>query len=94
MKAFAIESIRSDAGREPGAFEIRGVAGEGGIAFRCPCGCGREGYCPFRNAEDVDRHPTWEWDGNREAPTLTPSILFIGGCQWHGFLTAGEWITV
>lgn len=36
----------------------------------------------------------WRWDGNRELPTLTPSILvspregFANG--WHGFLTAGK----
>jgi hypothetical protein len=35
----------------------------------------------------------WEWDGNREAPTLSPSILVHGGKGqpdiWHGFLRAG-----
>lgn len=45
-------------------------------------------------------HTFWHWDGNREAPTLTPSI----GCHpsanasaapgskysWHGHLTAGR----
>ena len=34
---------------------------------------------------------SWEWCGNREAPTLTPSINAqrpVGG--WHGWLTGGE----
>lgn len=35
----------------------------------------------------------WKWDGDRQRPTLSPSILHNkkhGGCGWHGFLTAGE----
>lgn len=32
--------------------------------------------------------PTWQWDGNADKPTLTPSIN-CRGC-WHGWLTAGE----
>lgn len=38
----------------------------------------------------------WLWDGNRERPTLTPSILIFmprpdGGRDelWHGYMTAG-----
>jgi hypothetical protein len=39
----------------------------------------------------------WGWDGNRDRPTLTPSINCIaekdgkptGGCGWHGHITAG-----
>ena len=30
----------------------------------------------------------WHWDGNKEAPTLKPSISAPG--QWHGYLTAGR----
>lgn len=33
-------------------------------------------------------HRVWGWDGNREAPTLTPSIHSPG--QWHGHLRAGK----
>lgn len=43
----------------------------------------------------------WQWDGNREAPTLSPSILVNGGDgqggrkeKWHGFLRAGKLETV
>lgn len=37
----------------------------------------------------------WEWDGNREEPTLTPSILVWGNgkdqpATWHGYLRAGK----
>ena len=30
----------------------------------------------------------WQWDGNEEKPTLTPSILFNG--SWHGWLRNGR----
>lgn len=44
-----------------------------------------------------DRCHVWQWDGNRERPTITPSINCIaekdgkptGGCGWHGFITNG-----
>jgi hypothetical protein len=32
--------------------------------------------------------PAWKWDGNREAPTLSPSINVID--RWHGYLKAGK----
>ena len=31
--------------------------------------------------------PVWQWDGNKEAPTLSPSINVIG--VWHGWLKNG-----
>ena len=31
---------------------------------------------------------SWTWNGNREKPTLSPSIN-CHGC-WHGFITDGE----
>ena len=30
----------------------------------------------------------WDWDGNRETPTFTPSIN-CGSC-WHGYIRAGR----
>lgn len=36
-------------------------------------------------------NPSWQWDGNFEAPTLTPSVNCVSGCGWHGFLKAGVW---
>lgn len=30
----------------------------------------------------------WGWDGNEDAPTLTPSIHEVG--HWHGFLRSGK----
>lgn len=34
--------------------------------------------------------PSWEWDGNREKPTLTPSIHTHG--HWHGWVRNGEMV--
>lgn len=32
--------------------------------------------------------PQWDWDGNREAPTFSPSIN-CGSC-WHGYIRNGR----
>lgn len=87
-----------------GLFDIgNGVEGypgsTGHILFICPNGkrcCVLLGptFVP-RPAED--KFNVWGWDGNRERPTITPSINCIaekdgkptGGCGWHGFITNG-----
>lgn len=66
------------------------------IIHGCPCGCGTLGAVHLKPYGGRDR-PVWQWDGNRDAPTLTPSILIhqlddsgkIIGEHWHGYLTAG-----
>jgi len=55
----------------------------------CPCGCGSTMNLPLCQGEKVDR--AWLWDGNREKPTLEPSIRDLSGCRFHGFLRAGVW---
>lgn len=59
------------------------------ILFICPNGqrCGVDISEAPRGTGDP---PEWGWDGNYDAPTLTPSINCIGGCGWHGFITKGE----
>jgi hypothetical protein len=34
--------------------------------------------------------PQWNWDGNRENPTFTPSIDCSGHCGFHGYIRAGH----
>jgi len=34
----------------------------------------------------------WEFDGNCDEPTITPSIFINQPTGWHGYLTKGEWI--
>jgi len=57
----------------------------GGVAFDCP-GCGGDSYVPVDAGGDG-----WMWDGNEQAPTLTPS-LGQRCCPWHGYLTAGKFV--
>jgi hypothetical protein len=56
-----------------------------GIVFLCPCGCGAHRAARFGGIN----HPTWTWNGDKEKPTLTPSLLSTTGCKWHGYLTEG-----
>lgn len=76
---------------EPGEFFLTEPnEAEGGVrrlSFRCPCGCGD--LCGIRvNDDGSTRNYAWAWDGNKESPTTTPSIL-INKDHWHGYLTAG-----
>jgi hypothetical protein len=43
--------------------------------------------------QDTHPRPMWQWDGNREAPTLNPSILHHSNPPWHGYLRAGQLVT-
>lgn len=66
-------------------------AGVQGFGIKC-AGCGHESYLTV----DGESHG-WKWDGNREHPTLTPSVFHTkekGGCGWHGYLRSGEWVPV
>lgn len=62
------------------------------IMLRTPDGSER-GYLsglPLRPLKDPGPH--WDWDGNENAPTLTPSILRYPTWHrpgWHGFMRAG-----
>ncbi|MBI1179092.1 MAG: hypothetical protein GC201_00940 [Alphaproteobacteria bacterium] len=80
-------------GVPPGAFEFYVTAEHdpAGMVYLCPCGCGRKGALEFR-LPGAGR-PSWIWDGDRERPTLTPSVhhLIGGKTHWHGHLTAGVW---
>lgn len=37
---------------------------------------------------DDEPHPSWEWDGDEEKPTLKPSVHYVG--RWHGWFRAGR----
>lgn len=97
MKALIVDKVRSEAGQQAGAMELRrwpeghDEPGVAGIAFRCPCGCGEDSWLPVNRPGGESRG--WTWDGNLEAPTLAPSVFQSGlPCQWHGYLIAGEWV--
>lgn len=62
------------------------------ILLICPCGCGGFMNLKLVREETPNRpHPTWLWNGDRDLPTLTPSIRDLSGCKFHGFLTDGVW---
>lgn len=76
----------------PGAFEyfVSGADKEtpAGMIYCCrPCGCDVIGALDFKPHPS----PSWHWDGNREKPTLTPSVHQVG--HYHGWLRAGTWIS-
>jgi hypothetical protein len=87
----------------PGCFEFYVHQDTGpevmrGLIYQCPCGCRVLHALAFPplSADDLKygRHQ-WSWDGNREAPTLSPSINSHedgdrnAPTHWHGFLTGG-----
>ena len=43
---------------------------------------------PLRPATPRNGRASWEWDGNRERPTLSPSLHRPG--VWHGYIRAGR----
>lgn len=64
-----------------------------GMIEKCPCGCGLEGGISFVGPTYGQRgegqRPLWDWNGDEDKPTLTPSIQRTAGCRWHGYLTDG-----
>ena len=98
VRATLVDDIDVAAGQTEGAiagaFEFTRNYGDAddappsGMIYVCPCGCGRAGFLGFRGRSSQER-PSWIWDGNREAPTLTPSVHHVG--HWHGWLKAGFW---
>ena len=49
-------------------------------------------YIPIIEREKLPNR--WEWDGNKDAPTISPSIRVMGGENgtdlWHGYFRAGK----
>lgn len=92
--AAALPARRVELGpARPGEFEWvyeATDAGEGiaGMAFRCPCGCGREGLIEFSPA----RIPSLRWDGSESRPTLDGAVTLAvcpSKSRWR--LVAGFW---
>lgn len=45
--------------------------------------------CEIRIKRGAPESPIFGWDGNTEAPTITPSIGCDHRCGWHGHITNG-----
>jgi hypothetical protein len=78
MSAFKITPTR-----EPGVFDLKFP-----VAGKCSRGMSE---CRISVVHGAPKHPCHGWDGNTEAPTVTPSIgCEVRGCTFHGFITAGK----
>jgi hypothetical protein len=82
---------------QPGFWKIyRGPANSGWyFACNCPCGCQYPDIVPIEKAGEHTRGPNqvfWEWDGNLQAPTLSPSFKRHTPCAIHFNLTKGIYI--
>ena len=79
---------------QPGEFQFRreeeGNPENVRIVFGCPRRPGSSCSVPVKGEALPNGAGPWGWDGNLEAPTITPSINCVGGCGWHGFITAGK----
>lgn len=82
---FQAEEIFKD--QPPGSYFIAECpAGDFGVHYVCP-GCGVRDFMGVKGGDWNEGH---EWDGNRESPTLKPSVLHRL-CGWHGYLEEGNW---
>lgn len=93
----------SDALEQPGDF-CWGVHNDDdptivSLDFLCP-NCGAWHAVPVKPGHGTG----WNWNGDREKPTLSPSMLFSGGhsrsgnqerrdCRWHGWMRDGVWVS-
>ncbi len=85
--------------RAPGTFSyyVGGGMDDGdkdkilGLLYVCPCGCDSISALPFNldEGKNSDEPAKWNWNGNMEKPTLTPSIRRMEGCKFHGHLVSG-----
>lgn len=51
--------------------------------------CPIKGECMWPLWRKPAEGATWQWDGNYEAPTISPSIDCKGGCGRHFTITGG-----
>lgn len=98
LRATLIEGDLMAPGTPPGGFRFwcygtgKDPDAPSGLNFLCPCGC--RALYGIKWRQSTGAAAGWTWDGNREAPTCSPSVLGGGtdGPHWHGFLRAGFWI--
>ena len=87
------DAFRADKKAGSVAFALSATDSEHYMWYYCPCGCGAKGALQIGiHVKPQADKPTWHWDADNEAPTLTPSVHHVG--HWHGFLTKGKWISV
>lgn len=57
--------------------------------LRIRCDRSHEGACRFSLWLKPASGIMWQWDGNVEQPTITPSVTCNGGCGRHWVITKG-----
>lgn len=57
-----------------------------------PVGDGDGKFCCIPVKTGPKESGAWQWDGNREKPTLTPSVWHHSTPDWHGWITAGRMV--
>jgi hypothetical protein len=73
-----------DSSQEPGDFWYMGEGESEAFAWLCVA-------CKEVHAVSCSR---WNFDGDYDHPTLTPSIQMLAQtCKWHGFVTKGVFST-
>jgi len=90
-------------GPNPGSFKWLRAADEWssqqtivGMQYLCPCGCATLGEIRFARFGEPARSPTYKWNGNREYPSIEPTLFHIvaGKTHWSGRLEHGEWVGI
>lgn len=83
MDEFGWRTIQGGSGFNP-----QGISA---IEFRCPVAKnGKNNQCQIPVTLGPAENGKWHWDGNMEAPTLSPSIGCDHRCGWHGHIVKGE----
>ena len=75
------------------AFEFRGDDGNGNpkwMSFPCQRYPLQACQIALRPLQKNAVGASWQWDGNREAPTITPSVNCEKVCGWHGWIRNGQ----
>lgn len=77
-----------------GSFWIGEPDSDGEVAFWycCPCGCRQIAPLTVGRGFKPAEGPSWEWNGSKDRPTLSPSVNHTG--HWHGWLRDGVWTSV
>lgn len=61
------------------------------LRFRCARRSEERCMVPIAPQGTPNAPGGWQWDDNRESPSLTPSIHCVS-CGWHGFITNGQMV--
>lgn len=86
--------LNTAAHERPGdfSFAMHSEGASGLLVFRC-LRCAETHAVSIRRGQKIA--DSWEWNGDMEKPTLSPSIninRLPTSCGWHGWLRDGVWI--